>query len=270
MHEIVESGSPLSRGAKKEKSMEPVKIFSGRSFIRIALLMILLISLFDTVIYLAIKLVVIQASAQQAIAEGSQFDEVFTQYFFVKEWFYKFFIPASVGIGIVFTLIFWAVLRSLLNTIIKKQNGSEEKTSGVQSSAEENKIKENNNKRLFLHLLSVLQREGRLVDFFFEKLDQYDDAQIGAAVRSIHENCSKTVSKYLSPEPVIDNNEGESVTVESGFDPASVKLTGNVTGEPPFKGVLRHKGWQAAGFELPVLSDRENPMIIAPAEVEIE
>ena len=104
---------------------------------------------------------------------------------------------------------------------------------------------------------------------FFEKLDQFEDAQIGAAVRNIHENSFKTMTKYIAPKPIIDRTEGEEVTIEKGFDPASVKLTGNVTGEPPFKGILRHKGWQAASIELPALSERENSMLIAPAEVEI-
>ncbi|MBS3731400.1 MAG: DUF2760 domain-containing protein, partial [Desulfobacterales bacterium] len=47
------------------------------------------------------------------------------------------------------------------------------------------------------------------------------------------------------------------------------KLTGNVTGEPPFTGILRHKGWRAGKLELPVLSSTGDPRIIAPAEVEI-
>ncbi len=132
--------------------------------------------------------------------------------------------------------------------------------------AEAQKIRQ---QRLFLHLLTVLQRQGRLVDFLSEDLDAYEDEQIGAAVRGIHENCKKVISKSLALEAVIPASEGESVTVDKGFDPGAIKLTGNVTGEPPFKGILRHKGWRTKKLELPVLSDAQDAAIIAPAEVEI-
>ena len=123
--------------------------------------------------------------------------------------------------------------------------------------------------RLYLHLLSVFQREGRLMDFFAEDLTPYDDAQIGVAVRNIHENCSKTLQKYLKPKAVIEKHEGEEILVPKNFDADAIKLTGNIAGEPPFKGILRHKGWQAGRIELPVLNPGHNPRVISPAEVEI-
>ncbi len=132
------------------------------------------------------------------------------------------------------------------------------------------RMEQERNRRLFLHFLSVLQREGRLLDFFQEDLSLYDDDQIGAAVRSIQEDCKKVVEKYLGPKAVIDKDEGEEVEISAGFDPDSVKLTGNVTGEPPFKGVLRHRGWKASRREIPKLSDVLDSSIIVPAEVEIE
>jgi hypothetical protein len=132
--------------------------------------------------------------------------------------------------------------------------------------AEAQKIRQ---QRLFLHLLTILQRQGRLVDFLSEDLDQYGDEQIGAAVRGIHENCKKVISKNLALEAVIDGNEGEPITVEKGFDPGAIKLTGNVAGDPPFQGILRHKGWRTKKLELPVLSEAQDAAIIAPAEVEI-
>ncbi len=122
---------------------------------------------------------------------------------------------------------------------------------------------------MFFHLLSVLQREGRLMDFFSENLDSYQDDQIGAAVRSIHENCRKAIEKRVAPKAVIEKKEGDPVSIEPGFDPSMVTLTGNVTGQPPFQGVLRHRGWKAGKIELPTLASRQNPEVIAPAEVEI-
>lgn len=129
--------------------------------------------------------------------------------------------------------------------------------------------KQRHEQRMRLHLLTVLQREGRLMDFLGEDLSAYDDAQIGMAVRSIQENCKSAIQKQIRPKAVMDAQEESEVTVEAGFDPNAIKLVGKVTGEPPFSGILRHKGWRAASMELPTLSDKDDPLVIAPAEVEI-
>ncbi|XPS86439.1 conserved uncharacterized protein, DUF2760 [Desulfosarcina variabilis str. Montpellier] len=129
---------------------------------------------------------------------------------------------------------------------------------------------QNHEKRLFIHLFAVLQKEGRLLDFLNEDLSPYDDSQIGAAVRSVHENCRKTMDRYLSPEPILEKAEGGTVKIPDGFDQNAIKLVGNVVGEPPFTGIVRHRGWKFKSASLPKLSDAGNPEIIAPAEVEIQ
>lgn len=139
-----------------------------------------------------------------------------------------------------------------------------------QESDADRKRRNKHEQRLFVHLFSVLQREGRLMDFLQEDLSLYEDGQIGAAVRSIHENCKKTVARYLSPEPVMKPAEGETVEIAAGFDQHAVKLVGNVVGQPPFSGILRHRGWQLRSISMPKLSEAENPKLIAPAEVEIQ
>ncbi len=45
-----------------------------------------------------------------------------------------------------------------------------------------------------LHLLSMLQREGRLVDFLQEDVAPFSDAEVGAAARVVHEGCRKVVA----------------------------------------------------------------------------
>src|SRR5262245_33081023 len=72
-----------------------------------------------------------------------------------------------------------------------------------------------------LRLLTILQREGRLVDFFLEDVDGYTDEQIGAAVRDIHRNCRKALLEHLALEPVVPEAEGTAVTVPAGFDPSA-------------------------------------------------
>ncbi|MBV9926063.1 MAG: DUF2760 domain-containing protein [Acidobacteria bacterium] len=122
-----------------------------------------------------------------------------------------------------------------------------------------------------VQLLALLQREGRLVDFFSEDIAPYQDAQVGAAVRELHANCRKALAQYVTLEPVIDGEEDRPVTVEEGFDPASVKLVGNVAGRPPLRGLLRHRGWRVTEINLPTLPPKgAGRAVVAPAEVEIQ
>ena len=174
------------------------------------------------------------------------------------------------GLLLLCGLVAWLGLRSMAKRLFVLSTGAVAvKKKADAGSEDERKSQKIRQQRLYLHLLTVLQRQGRLVDFLFEDLDVYEDAQIGAAVRGIHENCRKVVTKNLSLSPVLDGAEGDQVTIEEGFDPSAVKLTGNVTGEPPFTGVLRHKGWRTDRIELPVLTDSQDAALIAPAEVEI-
>ena len=119
-----------------------------------------------------------------------------------------------------------------------------------------------------LRLLASLQEDGRLVDFLTEEIAGYSDEQIGAATRGIHGACAKALQACVTLEPVLSGREDESVTVPAGFDPATIRLTGNVHGDPPFTGTLRHAGWRAASISVPARSGLD-PKIIAPAEVEI-
>lgn len=121
-----------------------------------------------------------------------------------------------------------------------------------------------------VQMLSVLQRQGRFIDFLQEDLSLYEDAQIGAAVRSIHESCKAALSECVQLEAVMAQEEGSVVTVPSGFDPAAVRLTGSVSGDPPFRGVLRHRGWRIRKVQLPTFTAQVGKeRIVAPAEVEI-
>jgi hypothetical protein len=121
-----------------------------------------------------------------------------------------------------------------------------------------------------VQMLALLQRDGRLVDFLQENVSAYPDVQLGAAVRSIHETCRKVLDDYVKLEPVLNSEEDQPVTVPAGFDPAEIKLIGNVIGEPPVRGVLRHKGWRVKQVNLPPLPKSSGGrMVVAPAEVEL-
>ncbi len=126
-----------------------------------------------------------------------------------------------------------------------------------------------------LQLLGLLQREARLIDFLMEDISAYTDDQVGAAVRTLHEQAGKALGRYVTLSPVIDGVEGTySETKAAGplaKNNAAVKFLGNVPAQgKPQGGTLRHKGWHAASVDLPEVKAAMSVQIIAPAEIEIE
>ena len=120
-----------------------------------------------------------------------------------------------------------------------------------------------------LFLLSMLQREGRFIDFLQEDVAGHPDDAVGAAARVVHAGCRKVVREYLSLQPVLTEQEGAAITVADGFDANRIRLTGNVAGQPPFRGSLKHHGWVAKEVRLPAPPVAMDLKIIAPAEVEL-
>lgn len=120
-----------------------------------------------------------------------------------------------------------------------------------------------------LALLALLQREGRLVDFLTEAIEDAPDDAIGAAVREVHRGCRKVLEQYLAMEPVMPGEEGAGAQVPKGFDPAEIRLIGEAKGEPPYRGTLRHHGWRVVDAKLPALADGVDRTVLAPAEVEL-
>jgi hypothetical protein len=120
-----------------------------------------------------------------------------------------------------------------------------------------------------VQMLALLQRDGRLIDFLAEDISAYPDAQLGAAVRTIHEACRQVLEHYVKLEPILNSEEDQPVTVKAGFDLAAIKFIGNVAGELPVRGMLRHKGWRVKEVNLPSLPQGAGRMVVAPAEVEL-
>lgn len=123
-----------------------------------------------------------------------------------------------------------------------------------------------------IQMLAVLQREARLVDFLMEDISPYSDQQIGAAVRTLHDACRQTLARYVRLEPVIDGVEGSFTRVDpEAATLSAVRFVGRVPAQGlPEGGVLRHRGWRAAGVELPPLDTGPNFSIVAPAEIEVD
>ncbi|MFP4306915.1 MAG: DUF2760 domain-containing protein [Desulfococcaceae bacterium] len=253
--------------------MNLVKAYSGRALFWVFFFMAVLCALVVGALHVALdaagrRLAALEAAATPELAErlaalSGPLDLI-----------RQFYLPVSIGVFLIAALLLWLCLRLSLARLLKREPAespkkSPERPKPPKSSAEEAEARRKTDQRLFLHLFSALQREGRLMDFFSEDLDDYDDDQIGAAVRTIHENCVKAIKQYVEPGPVLAAEEESQFTVAPGFDPNAIRLTGNVTGEPPFTGVVRHRGWKARKIELPTLSGDRDPAIIAPAEVEV-
>jgi len=126
-----------------------------------------------------------------------------------------------------------------------------------------------------LQMLGILQREARLIDFLMEDISAYQDDQVGAAVRTLHEQAGKAISRYVTLAPVIDGVEGTYTESRAAGplakDNAALKFLGNVPAQgKPQGGTLRHKGWHAAKVDLPEVKPAMSVHILAPAEIEIE
>ncbi len=120
-----------------------------------------------------------------------------------------------------------------------------------------------------LQLLALLQRDGRFIDFLEQEITSFPDVEIGAVARVVHEGCRKALHAHATITPIRSEEEGATVTLPEGFSPALVKLSGNVQGSAPYKGVVRHRGWRAADLVLPTPVKGHDSTIIAPAEVEL-
>lgn len=121
-----------------------------------------------------------------------------------------------------------------------------------------------------LYSLTLLQREGRFVDFIKEDIKQFSDEQVGIAVRQIHSGCGKVLNDVFNIVPFFANKaEGENIKVDPNFDKDSISLLGNSKPNAENSGILRHKGWVSKKRDLPSVSNKSNFTVIQQAEVEV-
>lgn len=119
-------------------------------------------------------------------------------------------------------------------------------------------------------LLAALQREGRLIDFLMEPIDAYSDAQVGAAVRDIHRDCSGMLERQFAIRPVLDQAENSVVTIAANTKIGQIKLSGRVSDATHVSGTLVHHGWLVTKTDVPLWTgDADSASIIAAAEVEV-
>jgi hypothetical protein len=105
-----------------------------------------------------------------------------------------------------------------------------------------------------------------------EDITSYDDAQVGAAARVVHQGCKAALREHFQIGSVREENEGSSVTIAVGYAADEYRLIGNIRGAGPFSGTLVHRGWKTEWVKLPriVRVDPDRLPTIAPAEVELK
>jgi len=173
-------------------------------------------------------------------------------------------------ISAAFRSFFSILFKGVLAEDIARQFGyTKIKAAPVSTAPEAPKVKTSDGA---LQVLNILQRDSRLIDFLMEDIASYADDQIGAAVRSLHDDCKASLTRHFTLLPVIDGVEGtyQKLDGTKAPDPNRVKLIGNVpaNGKVP-GGTLRHRGWVAASANLPPLG-KQDASVVAPAEIEVE
>ncbi|NVK73680.1 MAG: DUF2760 domain-containing protein [Oceanospirillaceae bacterium] len=118
-------------------------------------------------------------------------------------------------------------------------------------------------------LLQLLQQEARFIDFIQESIDDYSDADVGAASRQIHAGCSKVLKQHFTIDVVNSAAENSRVEVPSDYDAKQIKLEGRVEGDGPYAGTLIHPGWKVTETHLPKVTNTDSLTILAPAEIEV-
>jgi hypothetical protein len=116
-------------------------------------------------------------------------------------------------------------------------------------------------------LLATLQRDARLIDLIHEDLDQYQDAQVGAAARPCLKQCRQSLDRMLKIEKLFDASENDTVPVEANASPAQIRWVGEASASSG-EAKLVHPGWKATATDLPQWSgDSNDADVIAPAQV---
>lgn len=122
-----------------------------------------------------------------------------------------------------------------------------------------------------LCFLGSLQEKGRFVDFLMDDVSSYSDAQVGAAARIVHSGCKQVLQQCFKIEPLFEEKEGTTITVQPGYSAHEVRLTGKISGSAPFTGTLVHRGWKTSTVRLPQITrdNLEKLPSISPAEVNL-
>jgi len=183
------------------------------------------------------------------------------------------FVPAAEPFQLHLTISALAVAVALLLVILSGGAKTEPKpvTAEAAKPAPPPPVAANQAEAEVVAFLATLQEKGRLIDFLMDDIAAYDNAQVGAAARVVHQGCRAALQENLKIYPIRDENEGSSVTVAAGYPADEYRLVGKIGGEPPFTGTLVHRGWKTESVKLPrIVRTGDRLPTLAPAEVELK
>ncbi len=124
------------------------------------------------------------------------------------------------------------------------------------------------------HFLGILQEKGRFLDFVMDDITSYNNEQVGAAARVVHQGCSKVMSEYFTITPLHQGQEGDVVELKPGYNPAEYRPAGKLADGAQIRGKIVHRGWKATEVNLPRLAETaaasDKGFVISPAEVEVK
>ena len=121
-----------------------------------------------------------------------------------------------------------------------------------------------------LTLLSTLQREARFLDLVGERLDGFEDAQIGAAARQVLSDVRKTLDRMFDIQPLASEDEGSSVAIPKPASPVRYHVVGRQA-EQATRGTIVHRGWKAERCQTPTWNGhRDDAFVLSPVEIEVD
>jgi hypothetical protein len=118
-------------------------------------------------------------------------------------------------------------------------------------------------------LLSLFQKQGRLVDFLQQDIASFSNAEVGEAARVVHDGCARILGDYFTMEAIRTEEEGALVSVDADYNLSEITLTGNLHGSAPYRGELLHHGWKISDQHPPEQLDPKARFIVQPAEIEV-
>ena len=118
-------------------------------------------------------------------------------------------------------------------------------------------------------LLSLFQKQGRLVDFLQQDIASFSNAEVGEAARVVHDGCARILGDYFTMEAIRTEEEGALVSVDADYNLSEITLTGNLRGSAPYRGELLHHGWKISDQHPPEQLDPKARFIVQPAEIEV-
>jgi len=183
------------------------------------------------------------------------------------------FVPAAEPYQLHLTIAALAVAFALLLAILAGGAKAEPKPAKAEAArpAPPMPVAANQAEAEVVAFLATLQEKGRLVDFLMDDITAYDNAQVGAAARVVHQGCRTALREHFKIHPIRDESEGARVTVAAGYPADEYRLVGKIGGEAPFTGTLVHRGWKTESVKLPrIVRTGDRLPTIAPAEVELK